>query len=277
MRTSVGVDLRAATAANLAGWHGTSLRALGVPEERSADAWRALGPAPGLYFRWIGLRRPLDADGRAAQERSAAEACPADAPYGAACDPWQALDLTALGLVPGDAQAWMVRPVAGPVAGRTVGAGPGTPPVPATAPVPETPSELEIMRVVDSEGLAAFEATSAAGFEAGPVERFAWHAPGVLADERLAAWLGLVGGLPVSVAMSYADAGVVGIYGVATIPEARRRGYGAALTWQALESAPRLPAVLQPSAMAEALYRRLGFERFAAFATWRRPSPAERA
>lgn len=260
MGTSVGLDLRAAAAANLAEWHATSLRALGIPEERSGDAWRALGPAPGLYFRWIGLRQPLDALGRAGQERSVAEACPPDAPYGAACDPWQALDLTRHGLVPGDGQPWMVRRVAGT----------GDEP-------PAMPSELAIVRVVDADGLAAFEQTSAAGFEAGRIERFAWHAPGVLADERLVSWLGLVGGLPVSVAMSFAEAGVLGIYGVATIPEARRRGYGAALTRAVLASGPPVPAVLQPSPMAEGIYRRLGFERFATFGTWRRPAAGERA
>jgi GNAT superfamily N-acetyltransferase len=259
MGTSVGLDLRASAAANLAGWHGTSLRALGIPEERSADAWRALGPAPGLYFRWIGLRSPVDALGRAGQERSAVGACPADAPYGAACDPWRALDLTRLGLVPGDAQPWMVRPAE------------------TRHESPPMPSELEIVRVVDADGLAAFEQTAAAGFEAGRIERFAWHAPGVLADERLASWLGVVGGLPVSVAMSFADAGVLGIYGVATIPEARRRGYGAALTRAALASGPPVPAILQPSTMAEAIYRRLGFERFATFGTWRRPAVGEQA
>jgi GNAT superfamily N-acetyltransferase len=258
MGTSVGLDLRSAAAANLAGWHAVSLRALGIPEERTRDAWRALGPAPGLYFRWIGLRRPLDAHERAAQERSVVEACRVDAPYGSACDPWRVLDLAPLGLVPGDDQPWMLRPVAA-----------------AQLEAPILPSELEILRVVDADGLAAFEQTAAAGFEAAPVERFAWHAPGILADDRLAVWLGLVDGLPVSVAMSFAEAGVLGIYGVATIPEARRRGYGAALTWHALASAPRLPAVLQPSAMAEGLYRRLGFERFATFGTWQRPPAGE--
>jgi GNAT superfamily N-acetyltransferase len=260
MGTSVGLDVRAAAAANLAEWHAVSLRALGIPEVRTRDAWRALGPAPGLYFRWIGLRRPLDAHERAAQERSLVDACPVEAAFGSACDPWRVLDLVPLGLVAGDDQPWMVRQVA---------AAPQEPPA--------LPSELEIRRVVDADGLAAFEQTSAAGFEAAPVERFAWHAPGILADERLAVWLGLVGGLPVSVAMSFAEAGVLGIYGVATIPEARRRGYGGALTWNALASAPRLPAVLQPSDMAEGLYRRLGFERFATFGTWQRPPVGERA
>ncbi len=68
------------------------------------------------------------------------------------------------------------------------------------------------------------------------------------------------------------EAGVLGVYSISTLPTARRRGIGAAITARTVAAAPDLPAVLQPSEMAEPIYRRLGFERFTTFRTWtRRP------
>jgi len=63
---------------------------------------------------------------------------------------------------------------------------------------------------------------------------------------------------------------VLGIYGVATIPAMRGRGYATAMTTRALATAGDLPAVLQPSTMAEPLYGRLGFARFGTFRSWAR-------
>ena len=68
--------------------------------------------------------------------------------------------------------------------------------------------------------------------------------------------------------MSFLAGGVVGIYGVSTVPDARRRGYATALTALAIASEAGVPAVLQPSAAAEPLYARLGFRRFGSFDMW---------
>ena len=104
---------------------------------------------------------------------------------------------------------------------------------------------------------------------------FSWHAPPLLADARLQIWRGRVDGATVAVSMGYADAGVLGIYGVTALPEARRRGYGTAMTRHTIAAGPALPAVLQPSSMAERMYGRLGFQRFTSFRAWERyPGPA---
>jgi predicted acetyltransferase len=50
----------------------------------------------------------------------------------------------------------------------------------------------------------------------------------------------------------------------------RRRGLATAMTAHTLAAAVDVPAVLQPSTMAEPLYRRLGFRRFGAFRSWAR-------
>jgi len=57
-------------------------------------------------------------------------------------------------------------------------------------------------------------------------------------------------------------AGVAGIYGVATMPDARRHGIARALVLHAIEEARREGyriAILSPTEMSEGIYRRLGF------------------
>jgi predicted GNAT family acetyltransferase len=83
-------------------------------------------------------------------------------------------------------------------------------------------------------------------------------------------WLGQVEGKPVGAAMSYRTDEAVGIFGVTTIPTARRRGYGGALTSVALLTDTGLPAVLAPSPEGEPVYARLGFERVGELLIWSR-------
>lgn len=75
-------------------------------------------------------------------------------------------------------------------------------------------------------------------------------------------YLSLQNGRPVACAQLFLGAGVAGIYLVRTVPNARRRGIGAAVTLRALLDARDIGchiAVLTSSSMGEAMYRRLGF------------------
>ncbi len=75
-------------------------------------------------------------------------------------------------------------------------------------------------------------------------------------------FIGWLRGVPVAIASLLYHAGVAGIYGVATIPEARRQGVGAAMTLYGLRFARATGyriAILSPTDMSEAIYRRIGF------------------
>jgi predicted GNAT family acetyltransferase len=88
-------------------------------------------------------------------------------------------------------------------------------------------------------------------------------------------WIGRVHGVAVGAAMSYRTDEAVGIFGVATIPSARGRGYGSALTRRSLLLDSGLPAILGPSLEAERMYLRLGFEQVGKARHWR-PGPVTR-
>ncbi|CAN5221231.1 hypothetical protein BH18ACT12_BH18ACT12_17300 [soil metagenome] len=119
-------------------------------------------------------------------------------------------------------------------------------------------SALEIIRVEDEDGLA-----DAARTTAGPLESMlALYAPGVLRLEGNSVYVGRVDGETVTTAIGYQTGREVAIFSVATPPEHRRRGYGAAITAHAaregFENGADL-AWLQSSTMAESVYRALGF------------------
>lgn len=236
-----------ATAANLAGWHDLMLRALGHATHHEVGLWLTSERVPQIFFSAIAMRPQASSDACATMTDASS--------WIAVCDPWSDLSLSAGGfLVEGD-HPWMVR-------------APGAVEIAA-------PLGLTVERVLGEDALADFERASAIGFGSAPQPPFTWHAPSVLADPRLHIWRGQVKGRTVSASMGFVAAGVVGVYSVSTLPEHRRRGYAAALTRAAIGADPSLPSVLQPSGMAEPLYRRLGYARYTSFRTWVRPAGSD--
>lgn len=75
-------------------------------------------------------------------------------------------------------------------------------------------------------------------------------------------YLGLLDGAPVATATLVLAGGAAGIYWVATVPEARGRGIGAAMTLAALRAGRtrgEAVGVLQSTQIGHSVYRRLGF------------------
>ena len=242
--------LVAATAANLAAWHELHLAALGHANTYRDGLWITGEPVPHIFFSAVAVRPD-----------ASATTCEQGTTHGgwiAVCDPWSDMPLRD-GFVIEASHPWMVRAPLDRLAlpHRTFNRPP-----------------IDIERVTDEEALADFERASAIGFGSEPQPPFTWHAPPILRDPRLALWRGRTGNRTVSASMSFVHAGVIGIYGVSTIPDARRRGYATALTEAALAADPALPSVLQPSRMGETLYAALGYRRFTSFRSWVR-SPAQ--
>jgi GNAT superfamily N-acetyltransferase len=155
----------------------------------------------------------------------------------------------------------------------------GHPPLhllPAGAVTPAPPAELEIREVADRADLEAFEETMIVGF---PFEDLLPYQPGsmfderTLADPRMHRWVGWVEGKPVAISAAFVEAGVTNVALVVTMPNARGKGYGAALTWQAALMEPGHPTLLLSSDAGRPVYDRMGFVPLYRFTLWYRTRP----
>ncbi len=126
---------------------------------------------------------------------------------------------------------------------------------------------LVIQEIADLETLKIHQNISMRGFDSTPEGAQAYYdnyaiigfGPGKPWHHYIA-WLS---DTPVGIASLLLYAGVAGIYGVATLPEARKQGVGAALTrhtmWAARASGYRI-AILAPSHMGLHMYHTIGFQ-----------------
>jgi hypothetical protein len=85
-------------------------------------------------------------------------------------------------------------------------------------------------------------------------------------------WLAWLDGAPVAVAAAHSAAGVTLVEYVATLPAARGRGAGAAVTWAATLADPDRPAVLIASDDGRPVYARMGYLAVERWTAWLRPA-----
>lgn len=130
------------------------------------------------------------------------------------------------------------------------------------------PDGLEIRRIRDVESLSDWSDVLLPVFNLQPSDAALWRTAfsqiGFHDDAEWAHFVGYAGGLPVATTSVMMAGDLVGVYHVATLPSARGRGFGAALTLAGMRHGRErgaTTAVLQSSPMGEPVYRALGFER----------------
>ena len=130
-------------------------------------------------------------------------------------------------------------------------------------------ADLAITEIADLERLKLLRSIEIAGFGASEIAAqnyYEAYAHTGFGDGT--PWHHYIGWLhrePVAIASLLFHAGVAGIYGVATIPQSRRQGIAAAMTLHALHEAHKRGyriAILSPTEMSYALYRRIGFREY---------------
>jgi GNAT superfamily N-acetyltransferase len=96
----------------------------------------------------------------------------------------------------------------------------------------------------------------------------------ILTSRDMETYVGYVKGEAVATSVLLAFERVAGVYSVATLPEARGRGYGEAMTWQCVRRGAELGCVisaLQASEMGRPVYERMGYRLVSSYRTFHRP------
>jgi hypothetical protein len=143
---------------------------------------------------------------------------------------------------------------------------------PGPAPTSAQPG-VDVREVRDADELAIAERVLVEGY---PMPELEPLRPGDLLNPTLLrpdtrVWVASAAGEPAAVAAAHHHAGVTLVEYVATLPAARGRGAGAAVTWAATLSDPAAPAVLIASDDGRPVYERMGYIAVERWTVWLRP------
>lgn len=234
-----------------------------LADENLAGAWAAMGRCTGARLGGSD-RCTFAATGLpAAFFNGAFVAGPVGDPHGVVADAMAFMDNCAVPWL-----LWVRDGVqdellaAGRSAGLTDAGGPPAMALATIEAIPPPPDELTVKLVRDEPGLAAFRDLSARGFGLPTEFTDVLVTAAMVDDPDLGLVVGTVDATPVSCALVAITGATAGIYNVATPPEFRRRGYGAALTWAAIAEGARRGcdhSILQASEMGAPVYRAMGF------------------
>jgi GNAT superfamily N-acetyltransferase len=140
--------------------------------------------------------------------------------------------------------------------------GMGLHPISPADPAAPGPDGHRIEVVRDAAGVEAHIEVVSAGFGMPPDLVRPVLGPALLEQPAATLYVGRVDGRAVTSGLGVRSGRVIGVYDIATVPDARRRGYGAAMTARVVADGVATGcdvAVLQASDMGELIYRRMGF------------------
>jgi len=144
---------------------------------------------------------------------------------------------------------------------------------PAGGDLPKRDSGLRIEPVRDETTLRDAESVTVRGFgirDPEPSQPGGLFGPALLPEDRMRMWVGYDGHTPVTTAAAFVSDGITNIVNVATIPEARGKGFGTAVTWHATLAEPALPTLLIASEQGRPVYERMGYRTIRHFQLWSR-------
>jgi GNAT superfamily N-acetyltransferase len=133
---------------------------------------------------------------------------------------------------------------------------------------------LEIQRVTDAAGIDAHRRAVTAGFGSDPAVALGNVCPELLDRPDCVMYVGYASGKPVASGMGWRTGRTIGVYSIATMKSARRRGYAAAMTARVVADGARAGctvAALQASEMGRPIYERLGFQTVVRYASYADP------
>jgi ribosomal protein S18 acetylase RimI-like enzyme len=131
--------------------------------------------------------------------------------------------------------------------------------------------ELEIRRVTDAAGIDAHRQVVTAGFGSDSTVALGTSCLDLLDRPGCVVYVGFVDGRPVVSGLGWRTGRTLGVYSIATIASARRRGYGAAMTAHVVADGMVTGcdvAALQASEMGRPIYERLGFRTVVRYAAY---------
>jgi GNAT superfamily N-acetyltransferase len=134
--------------------------------------------------------------------------------------------------------------------------------------------ELEIRRVTDLAGIDAHRKVVTDGFGSDPAVALGTACVDLLDQPDCVVYVGYAGGDPVVSGLGWRTGRTIGVYSIATMASARRRGYGAAMTAHVVADGLVTGcdvAALQASEMGRSIYQRMGFRTVVRYATYMDP------
>jgi ribosomal protein S18 acetylase RimI-like enzyme len=140
---------------------------------------------------------------------------------------------------------------------------------------PERPDDVDVRPIGESDRDEFLGVAEALGLPRDLAEGL--FSRSFLRDADVQAFIGRLGGRSVGYSLAIRSASATGVYNVGTLPSARRRGVGTALTWAAVavgRDAGFDCAVLQSSEMAVSMYEAMAFRTVAPYVVFRQPSRA---